>query len=181
MNKFNLILIASLFFSWHGFGQTNNNTQAIEQAKKKYQLSVKLNDFSEAKSALYDLIVLEPNNHSYLDSLAYMYFDFGQNASAALASQEALKFNGQNQALLQIGAQSFKKLGVLDRSLQLYQRLYNVSDDIFTLYEVASLQLQLKKYDEAMINTELLLGKPLIDNKVNVRDKDGNEIHSSPR
>jgi tetratricopeptide (TPR) repeat protein len=79
--------------------------------------------------------------------------------------------------LLQVAAQSFDQLGAIDQSLKMYQRLYNLSDDAFVLFEIANQQYELKNYDEAMINTELLLGKSVVNNNmVVVKNAENKEI-----
>ncbi|WP_338373419.1 hypothetical protein [Marivirga tractuosa] len=167
-----------LAFSFNIQAQDKTPNEAeIQRAKQKYNRSIKYNDFAVAKDAIYDLIVLEPNNSSYLDSLAYMYFEFNQYASAALVSRDALSRNPNNQMILQISAKSLDQLGALDQALKMYQKLYNISDDGFVLFEVIQKQYDLKKYDDAMINSELLLGKRIVDgSKVYAKDEAGNEI-----
>jgi tetratricopeptide (TPR) repeat protein len=91
-----------------------------------------------------------------------MYYEFRQYASAVLVTKDALKYSANNQMLLQIAAESFDELGAEEQSMQMYQRLYNVTDDAFILYEVANKQYELKMYQDALINTELLLGKPMV-------------------
>ncbi|MGJ3234854.1 tetratricopeptide repeat protein [Marivirga sp.] len=179
MRKFvqGILLTITLTFLVFNFSSVAQNEDAIKNAKAKYNASIRFNDFQVAKNAIYDLMVLEPNNHSYLDSLAYIYFEFNQYASAALVSREALKRNPNNQLVLQIGAKSLDQLGALDQSLKMYQKLYNISDDAYVLYEVIQKQYALKKYDDAMINTELLLGKNIVNSgSVYAKDKDGNDI-----
>ncbi len=174
------ILITVLMLSMNslGFGQTEKE-DAIKRAKDKYNRSIKYNDFAIAKDAIYDLLVLEPTNISYLDSLAYMYFEFRQYASAALVSRDALNRNPQNRLMLQIGAKSLDELGAKDQSLKMYQTLYNLSDDAFVLFEIAQKQLDLKMYDDAMINTELLLGKRTIEgSQVYVKNSAGEETEA---
>lgn len=171
-----LAILLAFSFDLNAQDSTTNEA-AIERAKQKYNRSIKYNDFAIAKDAIYDLIVLEPNNSSYLDSLAYMYFEFSQYASAALVSRDALKRNPNNQMLLQIGAKSLDQLGALEQALKMYQRLYNISDDGFVLYEIIQKQYDLKQYDDAMINSELLLGKRIVDgSNVYAKDEAGNEI-----
>jgi len=179
MQKFTkqLLLTLVITFLAFNFKATAQKEEAIKNAKTKYNWSIRYNDFQVAKNAIYDLMALEPNNASYLDSLAYIYFEFNQHASAALVSRDALKVNPNNQMMLQIGAKSLDRLGALDQSLKMYQKLYNISDDAFVLYEVIQKQYDLKKYDDAMINTELLLGKRIVDgSKVYAKDEAGNEI-----
>jgi len=179
MYKFtqNLLLTIVVTFLAFNFIASAQNEEAIKKAKDKYNISLRYNDVQVAKNALYDLMLLEPANTSYLDSLAYMYFEFNQYASAALVSRDALKQNPNNQVMLQIGAKSLDQLGALDQSLKMYQKLYNISDNAYALYEVIQKQYALKKFEDAMINSELLLGKPLVNgSQVYAEDAEGNEI-----
>jgi len=179
MRKFTklLLLTVTLTFLAFNFSASAQDNDAIRNAKEKYFKSIQYNDYQVAKNAIYDLMSLEPTNISYLDSLAYIYFEFNQYASAALVSRDALKRNPNNQMMLRIGAKSLDQLGALDQSLKMYEKLYNVSNDAFILYEVVQKQYALKKYDEAMINTELLLGKSIVNGStVYAKDTDGNEI-----
>jgi tetratricopeptide (TPR) repeat protein len=179
MRKFTqgLILTITLTFLVFNFSSFAQNEEAIARAKAKYNASIKFNDFQVAKNAVYDLMMLEPTNSSYLDSLAYIYFEFNQYASAALVSREALNRNPNNQMMLQIGAKSLDQLGALEQSLKMYQKLYTISDDGFVLFEIIQKQYALQKYEDAMINSELLLGKRIVDgSNVYAEDGDGNEI-----
>ncbi|WKV10560.1 tetratricopeptide repeat protein [Marivirga harenae] len=179
MQKFTQRILLTITFTIlvFNFSSIAQNEDAVARAKAKYNASIRFNDFQVAKNAVYDLMVLEPNNHSYLDSLAYIYFEFSQYASAALVSRESLKRNPNNQLVLQIGAKSLDQLGALDQSLKMYQKLYTISDDAFVLYEVIQKQYALKKFDDAMINTELLLGKNIVNgSNVYAKDAAGNEI-----
>ncbi|PTB95576.1 hypothetical protein C9994_11090 [Marivirga lumbricoides] len=181
MNKIVLAITLLVAFSTVGYSQTENTAkqEAIQRAKAKYSRSIQYNDFAIAKDAIYDLLVLEPSNFSYLDSLAYMYFEFRQYASAALVSRDALNRNPQNRMMLQIGAKSLSELGAIDQSLKMYEKLYTISDDAFVLFEIAQKQYDLKKYDEAMINTELLLGKPIVEgSQVYVNNASGEQIEA---
>ncbi|MGM0581328.1 MAG: tetratricopeptide repeat protein [Bacteroidota bacterium] len=174
------VVLAFLSFNFDSIAQNeeiNENEEAIEMAKEKYNKSIRYNDYQVAKSAIYDLMALEPNNNSYLDSLAYMYFEFNQYASAALVGRDALKKNPNNQNIMQISAKSLDQLGATDQALKMYQKLYNASDDAFALFEVIQKQYTMEKYDDAMINTELLLGKRAVDgSRVYAEDEEGNEI-----
>lgn len=179
MRNFTLKVVLSVFtiIAVFSFDLQAQNEAQIERAKQKYSKSIKYNDFAIAKDAIYDLIILEPSNTSYLDSLAYMYFEFNQYASAALVGRDALKRNPNNQMMLQISAKSLDQLGALDQSLKMYQKLYTISDDGFVLYEVIQKQFALEKYDDAKINTELLLGKRIVEgSRVYAEDEAGNEI-----
>jgi predicted Zn-dependent protease len=172
-----LLLSITITFLAFNFNSNAQNEEEIKRAKTKYSVSMRYNDFQVAKGAIYDLLALEPTNMAYLDSLAYMYFEFNQYASAALVSRDILRVKPNNQTIMQIGAKSLEQLGALEESLKMYQKLYNSSDDAYILYEIIQKQYALKKYDDAMINSELLLGKRIVDgSRVYAEDEGGNEI-----
>lgn len=180
MQKFTqqfLLIFVFTFLAFNFNSLAQKNEQAIENAKLKYKKSIQYNDIQQAKSAIYDLMALEPMNASYLDSLAYIYYDFSQFASAALVSRDALKRNPNNQLMLQISAKSLDNLGAKEQSLKAYQKLYNISDDPYVLYEIVQKQYGLGMYDDAMINIELLYGKGVVNgSSVYALDTTGKEI-----
>ncbi|HNU43371.1 MAG TPA: hypothetical protein PKH83_12790, partial [Cyclobacteriaceae bacterium] len=72
-----------------------------EHFYKKYATAVKWNDYEVAKSALYDLIVENPQNDSLILSLAYYYYENQQHVPAVLVSQQLLARNPKNTAALE--------------------------------------------------------------------------------
>ncbi|HET8859348.1 hypothetical protein [Marivirga sp.] len=153
------------------------NEEAIKRAKQKYFSSIRYNDFGVATNAIYDLMTLEPNNASYLDSLAFLYYESNRFASAALVSNDILRFSPNNKLVLQVGAKSLEKIGAIDQSLKMYEKLYTLTDDPYTLYEIIQKQYFMKMYADAKINSELLLGKPVVDRAtVYAQNENGNEI-----
>ncbi len=132
----------------------------LEHYYKKYAAASRWNDTQVAKSALYDMIILKPENDSLIFTLAYFYFENRQFAPAMLVSQELLARDSKNLAYLELSAASFESLGILDRSLQNYETLYLLSNNIMALYKIAFLQFDLKRYEEALTNVDILMGKP---------------------
>jgi len=130
---------------------------------KKYTLASRWNDAQVAKDALYDMIILKPQTDSLIFDLAYYYYENRQYASATLVSQELLARNPKNQDYLQLSAASFEGLGILDRSLQNYETLYLLSNSTLTLYKIAFMQFDLKRYEESLTNVGILLSKSDVD------------------
>lgn len=126
---------------------------------KKYALASRWNDGQVAKDALYDMIILKPQTDSLIFDLGYFYYENRQFASATLVSQELLARNPKNQDYLQLSAASFEGLGILDRSLQNYETLYLLSNSTLTLYKIAFMQFDLKRYEESLTNVGILLSR----------------------
>jgi len=139
----------------------------------KYQVAVQWNDYDVAKDALYDMIIENQNNDSLIYELAYYYYQNQKYPSAVLVSQELLKRNPKNPAALEMTAVGYENLGVLDRSLQNYETLYLLNNNPLTLYKMAFIQLQLKRYKESGTSADILLADKAVDSlKVNYTGAD---------
>ncbi|HCW06438.1 MAG TPA: hypothetical protein DGG95_03620 [Cytophagales bacterium] len=123
----------------------------------KYQLATQWGDSEVAKSALYDLIIQNPSNDSLVFQLAYYYFQSQKYLSSALISQELLKRNPKNTSVLEVAAISYENLGANDRALQSYESLYLLQNSPMSLYKMATLQLQLKRYKESSTSVDILM------------------------
>lgn len=140
-----------------------NSDSMMRHLLNKYALASRWSDSDIAKDVLYDMIILNPKNDSLIYNLAYYYFENRQYASATLVSQELLARNSRNLDYLELSAASFEGLGILDRALQNYDTQYLIANNILTLYKIAFLQLELKRFEEGLTNVEILLSKPEAD------------------
>jgi tetratricopeptide (TPR) repeat protein len=181
-----ILLIASLSAS--AYGQTQKQPVKKEPAKtqtpqkqtqpepdkqpvnpitehfyKKYVTAIQWNDYDVAKDALYDLIIENPQNDSLIFSLAYFYYENQKYASAVLVSQQLLARNPKNTVALEMTAVGYEVMGVPDRSLQNYESLYLLTNNISTLYKMAFLQFDLKRYAECLASIDALLANKDID------------------
>jgi tetratricopeptide (TPR) repeat protein len=128
-----------------------------------YRNASKNNDFQSATVALYSLIALEPQNDSLRFNLAYLYFDAQRYPSAVLASRDVLQLNPNHAGALEIGGYSYEALGIPDQSLASFEKLYMITENVETLYKVAFLQYDLKRFAECITNVDILLENPEID------------------
>ncbi len=122
-----------------------------------YGMSTKYGDKEVAKNALYNILAINPANTNILDSLALMYFQNGEYASSALISQDLLYYEPNNSLALEIAAISFESLGVNDRAVNYYEKLYLANNDLSVLYQTAYLQYQLTRYAESNLNLDIIL------------------------
>ena len=137
----------------------------------KYSLALQWGDGEVAKDALYDLIVENQGNDSIIYDLAIYYYQNQKYPPAVLVSQELLKRNPKNTAALEIAAVGYENLGVLDRSMQYYESLYLLLNNSAILYNMAYLQLRLKRYKECGTSLDILMGDAAVDNlKVSYSD-----------
>lgn len=134
-----------------------------EHFYKKYITAVQWNDFDVAKDALYDLIIENPLNDSLIYSLAYFYYENQKYVPAVLVSQQLLARNPKSIPALEISAIGYETMGVKDRALQSYESLYLISNNIGTLYKMAFLQYDLKRFTESLATIDILFTKTELD------------------
>ena len=122
-----------------------------------YTTANRYNDPIIARMALYNILAYNPGNTAILDSLALSYIDYQQWPSAVLASQDALSINPNDMLATEIAAVAYENLGLSDKALTHYESLYLGNSDVNTLYKIAFLQLNLKRYTEALTSADILL------------------------
>lgn len=178
-----LLLIALLFCAVTGFTQSKPVTDSIpfeiRQQSYIYSMAKKYNDPSVARMALYTLLSYNPANVPLIDSLSYLYFQYQQYASAAISAQDALSLNPGDLFATEIAAVSFENLGIKVRAVSYYEKLYLANNDLATLYQVAFLQYELKRFGEAMNNVTTMIENTESDKQMLIfptADQKGQEI-----
>jgi tetratricopeptide (TPR) repeat protein len=131
-----------------------------------YEAALRYSDLSIAKQKLYDLMARNPEDLRYMEALGSLYFEAGQNASAALVAMDILKINDKNVGALEIASYSLEQLGAFDRALPYYESLHLLTGDNFSLYKSAYLQYSMKRYAEAMNSLTMLMKLAKEDEKI---------------
>ena len=121
------------------------------------------NDPVVARMALYNLLAENPTNSALYDSLAILYLQYNQNASATLVAQQAIQINPQDQFAMEVAAVGLDNLGAKDRALSNYEKLYLINGDVNTLYKIAFLQYELDRYTESSTSLDIIIGDPRSD------------------
>jgi predicted Zn-dependent protease len=144
--------------------KTKNALNVADQLA--YQAALRYNDLDVAKIKLFDLMVRNPEDLRYMEALGSLYFESGQNASAALVAMDILKVNDKNVGALEIAAYALEQLGAFDRALPYYESLNLLTGDNFSLYKSAYLQFSLKRYAEALNSVNMLVKNAKADEKI---------------
>ena len=170
MNKLVLtILLFTIDFSLKAQDSTNVNQDGRPAIywlfHNNYNLATRYNDITAAKTALYSLINIEPQNDSLKYNLAYMYFDNKQYPSTILVCIDILARAPQHAASLEMTAISYEELGLKEKALTNYEKLYFATDNIETLYKLTFVQYDLKRYAECEVNLDILIKNSEIDDK----------------
>lgn len=142
-----------LFMTLSVSAQDNNE---VEKQKVILRNAKKYNDGAVARTAIFELIALQPNQKEWKDSLLYVYFAEGNYVSTLLLSEELLK-DDQNPEVLERKAISEQQLGLLKEALTSYEQLFKLKGENFYLYQVATIQYQLKRFGECEMTINALL------------------------
>ena len=148
------------FLTLNSKAQDVKETETYKHQKSVYELASKYADASIAKNSLYNLVALDPNDATLLDSLAYMYYEYQQFTSCLLVCIDIIKRNPDHMNALEMSAVSYEQLGLKDKALTTYESIYLRNNSIYTLYRIAILQLDLGRLGESMTNVNILLEKP---------------------
>ena len=133
-----------------------------------YKMATRYNDFGEAKTALYSLINIDPENDSIRFNLAYLYFDAQQYPSSIMVTLDIINRNPKHAAAIELSAIAYDELGLKEKALVSYEKLYLLTDNLETLYKLTFVQYELKRYKECDVNLDILLSNAEIDSKTMV-------------
>jgi len=143
-----------LLISFVLFGLTTINAQKLSKSdllsleKKIYKQSIQNYDLETAKNSVYHIMAIEGENSSYLDSLAYIYFNKKNFMSYISVADKILK-KEEKLPILERKAIALENLGATKEAIAIYEKVYAQKKDVQVAYKLASLQHQLKRTAEA--------------------------------
>jgi tetratricopeptide (TPR) repeat protein len=149
MNK--LIYILAFIVTTTAIAQTTN-TLTLEKQKLKQALAY--GDKSVAALAMYDIVAIEGAQSTYKDSLAYLYFNNRNYVSCFLVTNDILSYKPNELELLEMKAISLESMGVFEQASEAYKALLSKTNNNYHAYKLASLQLALKKFEEAYVSVK---------------------------
>jgi len=145
---------------------------AFDIQMKVYATALKYYDLNAATSALYNAMALKPDRKDLRDSLALLYFAGERYGQAYTVGEEILKENPKRNDILEMVAVSKQSLGLAKEALEDYETLYKAdTKQIFYLYQIATLQYQLKRYGECVASLDQIIGnEAAAKQNVNIRN-----------
>lgn len=144
-----------------------------------YNSSRLFNDPLVSKMSIYNLLSENPTNYALYDSLALIYLQFNQPASAVLVAQRSLQLNSGNLFATEVAATSFDQLGVKDKAIPYYETLYLSNNDVNILYKISFLQLELERFGEASTSADIIFNHADAENSTIIfptQDNAGQEV-----
>lgn len=148
--------------------QTSTNVQSdngYSIKEKVFRDALKFGDLVVAKSALYEMIALKPAEKTLKDSLALVYINLGQPQQAILLTRDILAENPANLGMLEVKAIAQQSIGMAKEALTDYETLFSKQKNVFHLYQIATLQYDLKRMAECNASVDQLLNSSDSDKK----------------
>ena len=149
---------------------------AFDTQSKIYRTALKNYDLQAATIALYNMQALKPERADLNDSLALLYFAGERYAQAYLVGEGIVKADPKRNDMLEVVAVSKQNLGLIKESLADYEKLYAAEKSVFYLYQMATLQYQLKRYGECVASLDQIISNAESEKqKVNIRVQQGSQ------
>jgi tetratricopeptide (TPR) repeat protein len=156
------------------FAQTSSDPFDVQM--RFYKSALKNYDLQAATVALYTMQALKPERADLNDSLALLYFAGERYAQAYLVGQAIVNADPKRNDMLEMVAVSKQNLGMIKESLADYEKLYGAEKSVYFLYQMATLQYQLKRYGECVASLDQILGNADADKqKVSIRVQNGSQ------
>lgn len=150
------LFLAAISIPNQASAQKNKSMPDTSKSWSVYRNGLLFNDLDVAKNALFELLVIQPDNKAIYDTLAHLYFRMGAYAQALQASEKA----SPTGAIKEISAYSYRNLGDIKTALPLFEELYKTTNSPENGYQVATMQFTLKRYGECMETIEKLKVNP---------------------
>ena len=135
----------------------NYRNEVYQINQRIYLNSIKYRDYKTAKNSLYTMLSFDSKNEILLFNLAYIYFDNEEYESSVEVLREVMDINSNNYQALELLATSYTQLEEPLFAASTYENLYLQTQDINFLYRLAFIQYDLKNFEEAKVNTDIIL------------------------
>ncbi len=139
---------------------SSNAQDAFKVQMDVYKSALKYYDLQTAVSALYNAMAIKPERKDLKDSLALLYFAGERYAQSNALAEEILKEDPKRVDMLEVVAVSKTSLNAIKEALADYENLYKEKKEVYYLYQIATLQYQLKRYGEAVVSIDQIVADP---------------------
>jgi tetratricopeptide (TPR) repeat protein len=125
-----------------------------------YSKAILFGDYEIAKSALFNMIIRHPDSLNYLDSLVTLYFSLGQMPQCIFAGNQYLHQDTTNLSVMEMVALSYSQLNKNKESLDIYEKMYAQTGNIYYAYQTAVQQFYLKRIGECNQMIDVIVKDP---------------------
>ncbi len=125
-----------------------------------YKLALRYGDAIVARMAVYMELAKAPNDIALKDSLASLYAISGASLQTNLVARDVLVSQPANKKMLELQALSEQSLGRPKEALEAYEKLYPLTQNLYHLFQIASLQYNLKRLGECNLSINAIVNNP---------------------
>jgi predicted Zn-dependent protease len=122
-----------------------------------YARASALQDYQSAIYALHHLLLDDPENSFLQDSLAYMYARTGNIPSCLAWCDLCLEKRPNSLFILNLSANLLESANMDKEALARFETLHQNTGSNFYRYKISSLQFELGRYGESLVNIESML------------------------
>lgn len=142
-----------------GCEQADPREAMLEKEREVLEMARKNNDWNVATQAIYNILALSPADSAYRDSLAMLYYDRGAFVQAIQVGNKLLQQRPNDTVLVEMMAIAKESAGQLKESLEHYQQLYEDTRKPYYLYQIASIEFKLRRFNESAVTLNKLLSQ----------------------
>ncbi len=157
---FSLSVIAVMLFTLVSSCGEDPKSALMKVNKDIYKQALRFSDINVATHAIYNIMALSPNDSSYLDSLCMLYFNGRASLQCINVGMSILENNPNDTTILEMVAISKQAIGALKEAHDDYEKLYGMSNKAYHLYQMASINYNLKRLTEAQTAINQLAQHP---------------------
>lgn len=125
-----------------------------------YNLAISYGDYASASNAVYGILSMDTSNIAWKDTLASLMFARGALDQCKKLAKEVYDIDNANLRMLELLAVSEQGLGNAKESLEYYEKLYPQTQQLFHLYQIATLQFGLQRLGECSVNLQKIIADP---------------------
>lgn len=122
-----------------------------------YARASALQDYQSAIYALHQMLLDDPENSFLQDSLAYMYARTGNTTSCLAWCDQCLQKRPNSLFILNLSSTLLESTGQFKKALSRLETLHQNTGSNYYRYKISSLQYELGRYGESLVNIESML------------------------
>ncbi|MBK5286669.1 MAG: hypothetical protein JJE25_14860 [Bacteroidia bacterium] len=162
MKKILILISVALQLAFINAKAQNKNKQepvklAVETEISIYNSAMKYGDYDAARYTLFTLLAKHPENTSYLDSLIRIYFITGSWAQCILSGNDYMSKDTTNVGVMEMMAIANSNLARNKDALDLYEKIYRKSHQLYHGYQVAVHQYIMQRYGECAQTIDVIV------------------------
>lgn len=154
-----------------------SSSKEYKQQKAVFDQALIYADYSVAKNALYQMMAIDTANKNLRDTLCILYFHAGDYGHCVMLGDQILKENPENVDIRGLKAISEKALGLLKEALSDYEVLYNTNQSLEYLYQICTIQYEMKRYGECILSADKIIADSQSENvKINISTQQSRQM-----